>query len=58
MKVPALAFTNFKFSRYILNLTEEEFEETYDEIIEEDLEDEELDEEENEEEVILFDETI
>ena len=30
MKVPALAFSNFKYSRYILNLTEEEFEEAKD----------------------------
>lgn len=30
MKVPALAFVNFKFSRYILDLTEEEFEEAKD----------------------------
>ena len=33
MKVPALAFTNFKFSRYILDLTEEEFEEAKDSVI-------------------------
>lgn len=33
MKVPALAFSNFKFSRYILNLTEEEFEEAKDAVI-------------------------
>ena len=30
MKVPALVFSNFKYSRYILNLTEEEFEEAKD----------------------------
>lgn len=30
MKVPALAFSNFKYSRYILDLTEEEFEEAKD----------------------------
>lgn len=30
MKVPALAFVNFKFSRYIIDLTEEEFEEAKD----------------------------
>ena len=30
MKVPALAFTNFKFSRYIIDLTEAEFEEAKD----------------------------
>lgn len=30
MKVPALVFSNFKYSRYILNLTEDEFEEAKD----------------------------
>ena len=30
MKVPALVFSNFKYSRYILDLTEEEFEEAKD----------------------------
>ena len=30
MKVPALTFVNFKYSRYILDLTEEEFEEAKD----------------------------
>lgn len=30
MKVPALAFINFKFSRYIIDLTEAEFEEAKD----------------------------
>lgn len=33
MTVPALAFVNFKFSRYILDLTEEEFEEAKDSVI-------------------------
>jgi hypothetical protein len=33
MKVPALAFVNFKFSRYILDLKEEEFEEAKDAVI-------------------------
>ena len=33
MKVPALAFSNFKFSRYILDLTEEEFDEAKDAVI-------------------------
>lgn len=33
MKVPALAFVNFKFSRYILDLTEAEFEEAKDAVI-------------------------
>lgn len=33
MRVPALAFSNFKFSRYILDLTEEEFEEAKDSVI-------------------------
>ena len=33
MKVPALAFSNFKFSRYILDLTEAEFEEAKDAVV-------------------------
>lgn len=33
MNVPALAFVNFKFSRYILDLKEEEFEEAKDSVI-------------------------
>ncbi len=33
MKVPALTFVNFKFSRYILDLTEIEFEEAKDAVI-------------------------
>ena len=33
MKVPALAFSNFKFSRYISDLTEEEFDEAKDSVI-------------------------
>lgn len=33
MKVPALAFSNFKYSRYILDLTETEFEEAKDAVV-------------------------
>ena len=33
MKVPALAFSNFKYSRYILDLTEEEFDEAKDAVV-------------------------
>ena len=33
MKVPALAFSNFDFSRYILDLKEEEFEEAKDAVV-------------------------
>lgn len=33
MKVPALTFVNFKFSRYILDLTEEEFDSAKDTVI-------------------------